>query len=95
MHFAVFDRAGLVRLQVFDLGRAQHDEERVLVTFDFGPLVRRKRVFDGELVEAELLLYLPKESLIGLVQANPHERVRAFEDVTDVVERDLADSAAV
>ena len=40
-----------------ELRRAEHDEQRVVVLLDLGPLVGRMRVLDGEIVQAELPLH--------------------------------------
>ena len=91
VHLAVPHVARLAWLGIFDLRSAHDDEERVVVALDFRPLMRGKRVFDGQIVEAELLLHFPQQRLVRLVEANPHERVGALDDIADVVERDLAD----
>ena len=95
VNLAVLNGARFRGLRLLDLSGAEHDEQRVLVTFELRPLVGRQRVLDREIVEPELLLHLAKQRLVGLEEANPHERVGAFDDVADVVERHVADAPAV
>jgi hypothetical protein len=54
-----------------------------------------ERVLDREVVEAELHLHLAKKRLVRLEEPNPDERVRAHDDVADVVQRNIADPPAV
>ncbi len=73
---------------------AQDDEERVVVAFDLRSLMGRERVFDGEIVKAELFLHLSEQRLVGLEEPDPDEGVGPLEHVADVVERDVADAPA-
>jgi hypothetical protein len=91
VHLAVPHVARLAWLGIFDLRRAHDDEERVVIALNFRALMCGKRVFNGQIVEAELFLNLPQERLVRLVEANPHERVGALEHIADIVEGDLAD----
>jgi hypothetical protein len=88
------DVARLIGFGIFDLRRAHHDEERVVVALDFRPLVSRQCVFDREVVQAELFLNFSQERLRGFVEANPHECVGPLYHITDVVERHLSNLAA-
>jgi hypothetical protein len=54
----------------------QHDEQRRAVLVDLRPLVALLRVFDRELVEAELLLQRRQLGGLGILQRDPDEAVR-------------------
>ena len=95
VNLAVLNGARFSGLLILDLSGPEHDEQRVLVTFELRPLMGRQRVLDCEIVEPELLLHLAKERLVGLEEANPHDESGALDDVADVVERHVADPPAV
>ena len=80
-------------LAVHFLRGVQDDEQRIAVDLDLRALVRVVRVLDREVVQAELLLQLLEQRLVGLVQSDPDEGVRLLEDVADLVERDFAAAA--
>jgi hypothetical protein len=46
-------------------------------------------VLDGEVVQPELLLYLAKKLLRGLVEADPDELAGELKDLADVLEIDI------
>ena len=62
-----------------EVGRAQHDEETILVPAPASALVRAMGILDGEVVEAKLFLNLAQQLLIGFEQANPDKSVLVFE----------------
>ena len=78
---------------VLPAGGLQHEEERVAVDLELGPLMRLDRVLDGELVEVELASHRVELVLGRLVQAEPDERLGA-EGPVGVLERQLPGPAA-
>ena len=57
--------------------RLEHQEQRLVVTLQLGPLVGADRVFDRQRVQAENLADFLHLMLGGLVQADPGEGVLA------------------
>ncbi len=74
---------------------AQHHEQRIAVFLDLRPLVGAVSVLDGEVVEAELLLDLPQQILVRLVEADPDELALEAQDLADILEIDGAHALAV
>ena len=70
------DLAELDDLLLVDVARGlEHDEDRVAVEVELGPLVCVDRVLDGELVEVELPLDGVELGRGRLVEPDPDERV--------------------
>ncbi len=67
MRFAKGDAA------VDQLRRAGHDEQRFAVLLELGALMRLLRVFDGKVMQIELLLDLVQEFVAGFEQADPDD----------------------
>lgn len=83
-----------VRLAIADalvdqLGSIDHHEQRVAVALGLGPLVRLERIFDGQIVQAELVLQLVQHRFLRLVQANPDKAIRALQHVADLLQADV------
>ena len=55
--------------------RLEHDEQRVVVLLNLGPLMRVERVLDREIVQLELLGHLVQLGLGRFVQTDPDEGV--------------------
>ena len=72
---AADEQVDLAELDLLDVvevaGGPQHDEERVAVAFQLGPLVGDDRVLDGELVQPELLGHGQQLRLGRPVEADP------------------------
>jgi hypothetical protein len=89
---------GLAELEVTrDLGqvcRAQHHEHRVLVQLELGSLVCVVGVFDGEIVQPELLLHGAQDVLLRFVQTKPDELVVALESPANLLDADIRNSNA-
>jgi hypothetical protein len=79
-------------LPVGHLRRTQHDEERVFVLLDFRPLMRLVGVFDGQVVQAELLLDAAEQCLVRLVEAEPDEAIVLLQHVLDAFDRHFLDA---
>jgi hypothetical protein len=77
------------------LGGAGDDEQAVAVALDLGPLVRLRRIVDGELVEIELLLDDSKLGVGRLEQPDPDEMALASRPFAALVDADVGDLAAV
>ena len=69
------------------LDHVQHDEERRAVLLDLRPLVAVLRVFDGELVQTELVLQRSQLGGVRILERDPDEAVRPAQ-----VRSDLADA---
>ena len=65
------------------------------VLFDLRPLVAVHRVFDGQVVQAELLLRLLELGLGGVAQRHPDEAPRAREVIADGFDRDVGELGAL
>ena len=70
------------------LRRARGNEDVPFVVFQFGPLVRRNRVFQRQRMQAEFLPQAGDGLAVGGFQFNPDEAVRLPDMVADVVECD-------
>jgi hypothetical protein len=77
------------------LGGAERDEEGIAVALELGPLVREVGVLDGQVVQPELRLDLLEQRLVRLVETDPHEAVLMLEDLGDVGQGQLAETAAL
>ena len=88
-------RLAIDDLALLQLGRLQHDEQRVAVSFNLGTLVRIARVFDRELVKVEFFLDLQQHRVVRLVQAKPDECVWLLDDLADIVDRNVPQSNAI
>ncbi len=64
-------------------------EEVTGVAVELRPLVRRQRVFDRELVQAELIVELVEVFLRGGTEVHPHHRVGLLEVLGDVGDREI------
>jgi hypothetical protein len=75
----------------------QHHEHRVLVQLELRPLMRVVGVFNGEIVQPELLLHGAEDVLFRFVQSEPDELIVALECSTNLFEADIgnADAATV
>ena len=91
VRLAEVDAAG----RAVELRRAQNDKELVAVHLDLGSLVRKVRILDRQVVQVEGPLHLAQELFVRLVQANPDELAGLIQNVSDVVEIDIADPMAV
>jgi hypothetical protein len=76
-----------------ELGGTEHDEQRVVVLLDLGPLVGGMRILDGEIVKAELPLHARQDVRARLVQANPDEPIVLPQRVADSLDREVRDAA--
>ena len=74
---------------------SHHDEDRIGVGFELGTLMCAMRVFDGQVVELELLLHLLEDLFAGLVKADPHEAARLRQHIADALDFDIACAMAV
>jgi hypothetical protein len=70
----------LAKLDLFDVVEVtsgpKHDEQRVVITFDLGPLMRVDRILDGQRMQLELGGEPLDLVLIGSVQADPGHTLR-------------------
>ncbi len=87
--FTVFDFVVLAPLRGFD-----HDEQRIAVGLQLRPLVRAQRVFDRQIVQAELLLHLAHKRRFRLPEPQPDEGVRLFDHLADIVDGHFAQPLA-
>jgi hypothetical protein len=55
---------------------ARHDKQRVAILVDLRSLVGVARVFNGKIVQVELLLHTAQEGRIRFVQPDPHHMAR-------------------
>jgi hypothetical protein len=53
------------------LRRPRHDEQGFAILFDFRPLMGIVGIFDGEIVQVELLLHAGQQRQIRLVEPDP------------------------
>ena len=73
------DFAGLGDGFVFDVvHRLEHQEQRLVVALQLGPLMRVHRVLDGQFVQAEHVGHGLHLMVVGFVQADPDERFLAL-----------------
>jgi hypothetical protein len=77
------------------LGGPGDDEQAVAIALDLRPLVRLRRILDGELVEAELLLDDAKLGVGRLEQPDPDQMAFAPRPVAALVDADVGNLAAV
>jgi len=71
------------------LSGPQHDEETMTIALQLRALMGQMGVLDRQVVERELLLDLPEELFIRLVQADPDEAFLMLEGVLDVLDVDV------
>ncbi len=71
-----------------------HDEQRRPVFFDLRALVALLRVFDGELVQVELLLQRGQLAGLRILQRDPDEAVAAIEVRAHLAQRNVAEPSA-
>jgi len=84
-----------MKLTVLELNRLQHGEQRVSVLFDLRPLVAVARVFDGQLVQAELFAHFLELGRLRILEADPDEAVGAFDILADGFLRNVAELGAL
>ncbi len=66
--------------------RFHHHKQRFAILFDFRALMGGERIFDGEFVQAELLLDDMHKRRVGLPQPQPDKGVRIFNRFADIFE---------
>src|SRR5262245_19733874 len=74
-----------------EMGRSEDDEQRFLVLFELGTLMRGQGVFDREIVKTELRLDFAQNLPGRLVQSNPDELIGLGQRLADVSDRDVFD----
>ena len=86
------DQVGLAILDfpAGQLGSPQHDEQRVVVDIELGPLVCLICVLDHQLMKAELGFEDAEQRLIRLVQTEPDDAAIAAGQGADFLHRDIA-----
>src|SRR3546814_3854516 len=70
------------------LFRSQHDEQRIAVDLNLGPLMGMVRIFHRQFVQAEFVLQGLHQWFVGLQCADPDEALAVgSQGFTDVIER--------
>lgn len=76
------------------LGAAQNDEKAVAVALELRTLMRPVGILDGQVVQAELLLDLPEQLFVRLMEPDPDELIGLTEGRGDLVNCDVGDTPA-
>ena len=74
---------------VFDQRRRLYNNKnRFTVCLQLWALVRSPRILHGEFMQAKLLLHFVEQRIVRLVESDPEENVRLFDDLADIVNRE-------
>jgi hypothetical protein len=84
---------GLAELDLVldQLRRVHHDEQRLAVDLELGPLMRLERILDREIMQAEALLHLAEDVLARLMQADPDEPPGLGLELGEAVDVEISD----
>src|SRR5688572_23716838 len=86
-------RFAKAHLAVNFLRRTQHDEQRIAVSLQLGPLVRAMSILHREIVQIEYLLALLHPLFTRLDLVEPDEPALLLHDIADFLDFNIADSA--
>src|ERR1700747_888096 len=88
-------RLAVSGLSCEQLSCPQHEEQHVVVDFQFGALMCVVSVLNHEFVEPKLCLDEPEQLLIGLVQAEPNDATLLSRERRQLLDVDVAHAMAV
>ena len=77
------------------LDQVQHGKQGIIVFFEFGALITIARIFHCQIMQTKLDLHLRHFFRAGIAQGNPDERIRPLQEVADLLDRQITQTAAM